>query len=63
MVLLVVKGKNWQNIRESQNMIKVIILKNVILLSMSLLTVPIVKSSHIYARIYFIFLKHLLKQT
>ena len=29
----------------------------------SLLTVPIVKSSHIEARIYFTFLKNILKQT
>ena len=30
---------------------------------MSLLTAPNVKNSHIYARIYFIFLKNFLKQT
>ena len=34
-----------------------------LLLFMSLLTAPIVKSSHIWARIYFIFLKNVLKQT
>ena len=34
-----------------------------LLLFMSLLTAPIVKNSHIYARIYFIFLKNFLKQT
>ena len=34
-----------------------------LLLFMSLLTAPNVKNSHIYARIYFIFLKNFLKQT
>ena len=32
-------------------------LQNLLLLFMSLLTAPIVKNSHIYTRIYFIFLK------
>ena len=38
-------------------------LQNFLLLFVSLLTAAIIKNSHIYARIYFIFLKSLLKQT
>ena len=38
-------------------------LQNFILLFMPLLTTPVVNNSHIKARIYFIFLKAVLKQT
>ena len=38
-------------------------LQSFLLLFMSLLTAPIVKNSHIYTRVYFIFLKTVLKQT
>ena len=38
-------------------------LQNFILLLMSLLTVPFVKNSHIWAGIYYIFLKNILKHT
>ena len=38
-------------------------LQNLLLLFMSLITAPIVKNSHIYARINFVFLKNVLKQT
>ena len=37
-------------------------LQNFLLLFMSLLTAKFVKNSHIWARIYFIFLKNVLKQ-
>ena len=38
-------------------------LQSLFLLLMSLLTAPIVRNSHIYARIYLIFLENVLKQT
>ena len=38
-------------------------LQNFLLLFMSLLTAKFVKNSHIWARVYFIFLKNVLKQS
>ena len=38
-------------------------LQNIILLFMSLLIAPIIKNSHFYTRIYFVFLKKVQKQT
>ena len=56
--------KIWQNIKKSHNIISMIdFLKNFPIFFMSLLTAPVVESSHIYTRIDFIFSKSVLKQT
>ena len=51
-----------QNIRISTNIMMIIVLK-ILILFMSLVTTKLVKNSHTYARIVFIFLKNVLNQT
>ena len=50
--------KICSKIKKSQNIIKIIVCKNFLLLFISLLTALIVKNKHILAGIYFIFPKN-----
>ena len=59
MVSLVVKIKFGKTSKTYENDC----LQNFLLLFMSILEVPNVKNSHIWARVYFVFLKDNLKQT
>ena len=62
MVSLVVKGQSGKTSKVSKYY-ENDCLQNFLLHFMSLLTAKFVKNSHIWARIYFNFLKNVLKQT
>ena len=63
MVSLVVKGKFGKKNQKVSKYYENDCLQNVLLLFMSLLTIKFAKTSHIWARIYFIYLENVLKQT